>query len=383
MNDLKGLIIFLTIVLLVYFSANYYIYRRAVQVLSVENPYLLWFRILFILIILSYPVGRILDSLSRGQLSYYLTWIGSLWMGAMLYFFLIILLIDIIRLVDHFVNIFPDLIIKNPVIIGRILFCSILALVCGLILYGYFNALDIKVKEVDIHLDKLDKKFDSFTIVQISDVHLGSIINKERLERIVEKVDEQKPDLVFITGDLVDENVAKLEDMDQPLRHLRSRLGIYGITGNHEYYAGPEEAVKFMRSAGVKVLRNEYVIVDSAFSLIGIDYRYGGKSGEYSQLLNQMISKVDHSLPVICLKHVPDDLESSGKAGIDLQLSGHTHHGQLFPLNYITDLVYKISSGYGKIGDFQIYVSNGIGTWGPPLRIGVDAEIVKIRLRAR
>jgi uncharacterized protein len=383
MNNIKGMIIFLSIILLVYLSTNYYIYKRAAQALSIDNPYLLWFRVVFIIIIMSYPLGRILDALYRCQLSYYLTWIGSLWMGAMLYFFIIILFIDELRLVNHFVSFFPNFITKNLVLTGRILFFSILGIVSGVILYGYLNALNIKVKETDIYLDKLDKKFDLFTIVQISDVHLGTIINKDRLENIVSKINEQRPDLVFITGDLVDENVARLEDMDEPLSHIKSRLGVYGVTGNHEYYAGPEEAIKFMRSAGVKVLRNEHVLIDSAFNLIGIEYQFGKKDGEFTQMLDQIFSKADRSLPIIYLKHVPDNLEISQKFGVDLQLSGHTHHGQMFPLTYITDMIYRVSSGYGKIGDFQIFVSDGIGTWGPPLKIGVDAEIVKIRLRSK
>lgn len=324
-----------------------------------------------------------MDHYCRCGLSTFLTVVGSFWLAAMLYFFLTLVFIDILRVFNHYFNIFPQFIENNSITTGRSLFFSVLLLVSLILAFGFLSARNIKITQIDIPLEKLSARHNAFSIVQISDVHLGTIIHKKRLIEIVDKANALDPDLVLITGDLVDESVDKLEDMVEPLSKLKSRLGVFAVTGNHEFYAGVDEAVRFMEQSGVHVLRNRYVTIDSILNLVGLDYITPEQQmGRKNPPLESIMSDMDKSLPTILMYHAPVKLERAESAGIDLQLSGHTHKGQLFPLNFITNLVYTVHSGYARFGNMQIYVSNGVGTWGPPVRVGAPPEIVQIKLKA-
>ena len=384
MGGTIGLIIFLTIVLGVYFGGNFYIYKRALQALSLGGTFLPLFKIFLLSLILAFPIGRLMDRFCRCEASYYITMVGSFWLGAMLYFFLILVFIDLLRAFNHYFNLFPQFIDNNPVTTGRVLFICAFLLVSITLSFGFHSARNAKVTQIDIPLEKLSPKHNALSIVQISDVHLGTLINKERLIEIVDKVNATDPDLVLITGDLVDENVAQLEDMVEPLSKIKSRLGVYAVTGNHEFYAGVDEVVQFMEQAGVCVLRNRYVTIDSILNLVGVDDVTGQRqSGTKNPPLEVIIRGMDKSLPTILMNHSPVNLKKAEASGIDLQLSGHTHKGQLFPLNFITAWVYRVHSGYARIGKMQIYVSNGVGTWGPPVRVGAPPEIVQIILHSK
>jgi predicted MPP superfamily phosphohydrolase len=377
-----GFIIFFTIVLGVYFGGNFYIYKRALQAVSLGGIFLPLFKILLLALILSFPIGRLMDRFCRCEVSYYITMVGSFWLGAMLYFFLILVFIDLLRAINHYFNLFPQFIRYNAVISGRILSICVFVLVSAILISGYRSARNIKITQIDIPLEKLSPQHNALGIIQISDVHLGAIINKERLIEIVDKVNATDPDLVLLTGDLIDENVAKLEDMVEPLSRIKSRLGVYAVTGNHEFYAGVDEAVRFMEQAGVCVLRNRYVTIDSILNLVGVDDITGQRQiGTKNPPLEAITTGMDKSLPTLLMNHTPVNLKKAEAAGIDLQLSGHTHKGQLFPLNFITDLAYEVHSGHARIGKMQIYVSNGVGTWGPPVRVGAPPEIVQIKLK--
>jgi predicted MPP superfamily phosphohydrolase len=383
MSGTTGLIIFLTIVLGVYFGGNFYIYKRALQALSLVGISIFLLKISLLALILAFPIGRLMDRFCRCEASNYMTLIGSFWLGAMLYIFLTLVFIDLLRVVNHYFNVFPQFINYNTVTTGRILFVCVFALVSATLVLGYHSARNAKITQIDVPLEKLSPEHNAFNIVQISDVHLGTIIHKKRLIEIVDKANALDPDLVLITGDLVDESVDKLEDMVEPLSRIKSRLGVYAVTGNHEFYAGVDKAVRFMEQAGVRVLRNRYVTIDSTLNLVGLDYiTPEGWRGKEDLLLEAIMKDMDKSLPTILMYHAPVKLKKVEAVGIDLQLSGHTHKGQLFPLNFITDLVYMVDSGYARIGKMQIYVSNGVGTWGPPIRVGAPPEIVQIKLKS-
>ena len=383
MGGTIAFIIFFTIVLGVYFGGNFYIYKRAIQALHLAGPLLLLVKSFLLILILAFPAGRLMDRFCRCEASYYITLIGSFWLGAMLYFFLTLVLIDFLRLINHYFSLFPQCVRYNAVTSGRIVAICVLALVSGILVLGYRSARNVEVTQIDITLDKLPLENNDFSIVQISDVHLGTVVGKERLVGIVDKVNALDPDLVLITGDLVDENVAKLEDMVEPLSNIQSHRGVFGVTGNHEFYAGVDEAVRFMEQAGVCVLRNRYVTIDSILNLVGVDDITGQRQfGTRNPSLEAIMKGMDRSLPTILMNHTPVNLEEAEAAGIDLQLSGHTHKGQLFPLNFVTDAVYTVHSGYARLGRMQIYVSNGVGTWGPPIRVGAPPEIVQIKLKS-
>ncbi|HQJ74135.1 MAG TPA: metallophosphoesterase [Bacteroidota bacterium] len=383
MFSLKEFIIFLVIVLSVYFLGNFYIYKRSIQALSLTG-YQLWiFRIIFLFIILSYIVGRFIEARDNSSMVGYLfNTIGSFWMGMMLYIILMLALIDLLRLFNYFFNFFPDLIEKNKILSGRIAFAGVLSITLVIIIYGFFNARNIKVIEENVFLDKLDKDKNPFTIVQVSDVHLGRTINQKRLFEIANKVNSLNPDIVVFTGDLVDDNSADPNCLVEPLKSITSKYGKYFITGNHDYFGNLNAVLNKVQEAGLKVLRNEYVTIDSTIVLLGLDYLYGRKGNKDTRTIDEILSGANRNLPIVLLKHVPDDLDKIEKSGIDFQLSGHTHHGQLFPFNFITNMVYHVSSGLGKFNNMQIYVSKGVGYWGPPMRVGVESEITKITLKS-
>jgi predicted MPP superfamily phosphohydrolase len=384
MGRTAGFIMFLTIVLGVYFGGNFYIYKRATQALHSGGIFLFLFKIFLLALILAFPAGHLMDRFCRCQASSFLTVVGSVWLAAMLYFFLTLVFIDLLRVINHYFSVFPQVIYRNSVTAGRLLFICVFLLVSVTLALGFRSARNANVKQINISLDKLSARHNAFNIVQISDVHLGTIIHKGRLIEIVDKANALNPDLVLITGDLVDESVDKLEDMVEPLSRIKSRLGVYAVTGNHEYYAGVDKAVRFMEQAGVSVLRNRYVTIDSTLNLVGLDYITPEVwRGREDLLLEAIMKDMDKSLPTILMYHAPVKLKKIEGAGIDFQLSGHTHKGQLFPLNFITDLVYTIDSGYARIGKMQIYVSNGVGTWGPPIRVGAPPEIVQIILHSK
>ena len=316
------------------------------------------------------------------MVGYLFNTIGSFWMGMMLYIILMLALIDLLRLFNYFFNFFPDLIEKNKILSGRIAFAGVLSITLVIIIYGFFNARNIKVIEENVFLDKLDKDKNPFTIVQVSDVHLGRTINQKRLFEIANKVNSLNPDIVVFTGDLVDDNSADPNCLVEPLKSITSKYGKYFITGNHDYFGNLNAVLNKVQEAGLKVLRNEYVTIDSTIVLLGLDYLYGRKGNKDTRTIDEILSGANRNLPIVLLKHVPDDLDKIEKSGIDFQLSGHTHHGQLFPFNFITNMVYHVSSGLGKFNNMQIYVSKGVGYWGPPMRVGVESEITKITLKS-
>ena len=217
----------------------------------------------------------------------------------------------------------------------------------------------------------------------ISDIHLGTIVGRSRLQGIVEKLEELKPDLILLAGDIVDEDLAPVikENTGEILRTIHAPMGVYGITGNHEYIGGAAKAVAYLQDHGITMLRDTSVVLSHGITLVGREDRSSRQfGGERRKDLTALLEGVRKDGPIILMDHQPFDLDSVAAAGVDLQVSGHTHHGQLWPFNYITNMVYEKSWGYLKKGETHFYVSSGVGSWGPPVRIGNRPEIVEITL---
>jgi predicted MPP superfamily phosphohydrolase len=242
---------------------------------------------------------------------------------------------------------------------------------------GIYNAVAaLGVKELSIPLAKLHEKSSGYRIVQVSDIHVGPTIGKAFLEEMVAKVNALEPDLVAITGDLVDGSVENLGPIVAQLGELRAKDGVYFVTGNHEYYSGADEWCAFLQTLGIRVLRNERVSVggENGFDLVGVDDPTGAPD------LAGALEGRDEARPVVLLAHQPRAIVEAEKLGVDLQLSGHTHGGQIFPWNFLVRLQQPYVSGLHEHGKAKIYVSNGTGYWGPPMRIGAAAEITSIAL---
>ncbi len=378
-------LIFFGIVLIIYLLGNYYIFMRGLQAIpagSVIRPYYVW---IFWLLAATYVAGRVLENIYLSKASDVLVWTGSFWLGAMLYFFLIVVLFDLLRLVSHFLPFFPAFIANNMEKARLFAFTGTVILVAVVLTAGHINTLYPRVKTLDISIPgKTAGKINNIDAVLVSDIHLGSLIGNGHLNRIIEQVDTLKPDIVLLAGDILDEDLAPVirQNAGETLRRLDAPLGVYGIMGNHEHIGGSAAAEEYLQASGIRIIRDSVVRIADSFYLIGRDDREKARfGGQPRKSLSELASMADHDYPLILMDHQPFYLERASRLGIDLQLSGHTHHGQLWPLNYITEAIYTLSYGYKKMNGMHAYVTNGIGTWGPPVRVGNRPEIVHIKMR--
>ncbi len=243
------------------------------------------------------------------------------------------------------------------------------------------------VRRVPVTLPRLDPALDGLRIVTFSDGHLSATYGGRRFERVVETVNAQRPDVVAIVGDLVDGEVEELRGEAAPLADLVSEQGVYFVTGNHEYFVDTRAWLRHLPTLGIEVLRNERVAIrrgGASFDLAGIDDRTAASSGVpgHGADVEAALDGRDDSTPVVLLAHQPVQVEQAQAAGVDLQLSGHTHGGQLWPFDYAIRLDQPAVEGLSRHGDTQLYVTAGAGNWGPQMRVGARPEVTVIELRA-
>jgi predicted MPP superfamily phosphohydrolase len=213
-------------------------------------------------------------------------------------------------------------------------------------------------------------------------VHVGPTLGREFIEELVARTNAENPDIVAITGDLVDGSVEQLREHVAPLAKLRAKHGVYFVTGNHEYYSGVDEWIGELGRIGVKVLRNERVSLADGLDLAGVDDHSAKQMrDDHGPDLGRALAGRDTSRALVLLAHQPRAIHEAAKHGVDLQLSGHTHGGQIWPWNFMVRLQQPYVAGLVKHGDTQLYVSSGTGYWGPPMRLGTTPEITKIVLR--
>jgi len=376
-------IVFFTIVLVIYGLVNSYIFIRGLQSIPVGSSLRPWYIAGFWLIAATFILARILERAYPCGFTGIITWIGSFWLAFMMYFILIALFIDFARIINHFFHIFPSSFYVDYQRTKLILLLISVATVTLLVAGGFINARIPRIKKLELHIKKAVAGEKSLNIVMASDIHLGTIIAKRKANRLVSVINSLHPDIVLFAGDLVDEDLAPVikNDLGANFDQIKSKFGVFAITGNHEYIGGAESAVKYLRDHGIQVLRDTSLLIDQRFYLVGRDDRDKSRfTGKKRKELGELMQQVDLSRPVILMDHQPFNLEKARELGVDLQVSGHTHHGQLWPFNYITNAIYELSYGYKQIGQTHFYVSTGFGTWGPPVRLGNRPEIVQIKL---
>ena len=379
----SAIVIFITIVTLIYILINFYIYYRAVQAFPPRSVTGTWFTILFWIIASTFVVARILERTWSCHVTEAITWIGSFWLAYMLYFFLIVLVLDLTRLIDHFFHIYPASFYTDYQKTKLITFWAAIAAVTLVVLVGYINARIPVIRALDIAILKKVERFKTLRITLASDINMGTIIRKDKTSGLVDRINRTNPDLILFAGDVIDEDIAPVIrfNIGASLRQLKAPLGVYAITGNHEYIGGIGSAVKYLSEHGIRMLRDTVEMIGECIYLIGREdrdkQRFTGKS---RKSLSELVSGLDPSYPIILLDHQPFHLNQTTRLGIDLSISGHTHHGQLWPFTYITNAIYEISQGYKKIGNTHFYVSCGYGTWGPPVRLGNRPEIVVLNI---
>jgi len=242
-----------------------------------------------------------------------------------------------------------------------------------------------EIVDVEVRLAKLPKALDGFSIVQLSDLHVGMTIDRAFVQRVVDHTNRLSPDLVVLTGDLVDGPVLELAADIAPLGSIRAKHGVYAVTGNHEYYAGADPWIEAITKLDVRYLRNELVTIgggDAAFDLAGVDDWSAHKYG-HGENLEAATAKRDPARALVLLAHQPRQVRRASQYGVDLQLSGHTHGGQIWPWHYIVKVQQGgLLAGRYEYGGTQLYVTRGCGYWGPPVRLLAPLEITRVILRS-
>lgn len=361
--------IFFIILITVYLGGNTYIFYRGMQALSglpcgikISLAVLFWLATLSI-------VGTMLTRNIKMPvfLSHTMYEVGTGWLIFTLYMVLFLLAFDLLRLC------------RVPFNYGFILSLIFTVVLLG---YGYYNYRHPKTNTINIALDKpLAGDAKPVKIVAVSDLHLGNGTRKTALKRYVKMINEQNPDLILIAGDLIDNSVVPLytEKMMEELSELRAPLGIYMVPGNHEYISGIKASARFIQDTPIQLLRDSVVTLPNSIQLIGRDDR----SNTARRSLQELMTGIDKSKPIILLDHQPYKLTESEAAGVDLQFSGHTHRGQVWPMNWVTDYIYEQSHGYRQWGNSHIYVSSGLSLWGPPFRIGTESDMAVFHLSTK
>ena len=302
----------------------------------------------------------------------------------MFYLILILPIIDLMRILNKRVSF-----ISNDVLdtanVQLIVTIVVISFLFGLMVYGTWSGYSAKVTKYDLDINKIEGNIQSLKIIMISDIHLGGIVDNRRLTNMVNRINDLNPDLVLIPGDIIDSKLDHFikENMSDTFKRLKSKYGIYACLGNHDTMGDKVDVVvENFENAGIKVLRDEVISIDDSFYIIGRDDPYlQGSTRVKRKDLSFLTKDLDRSKAFILMDHQPKNLSDTEKQGIDLQVSGHTHKGQLFPASFITNRIYELDYGYLKKNNSKIIVSSGYGTWGPPIRLGSRSEIVEINLK--
>ncbi len=249
--------------------------------------------------------------------------------------------------------------------------------------YGTYGVLrGPQVKRVTVPLARLPRAAHGLRVAVVSDIHIGPILGRAHTQRIVDTINRTQPDLIAVVGDLVDGSVENLGHAAEPLAQLRARYGSFFVTGNHEYFSGAEEWVEEVRELGLRPLRNERVEVPGGFDLAGVNDVAGENYGDGPDFARALGDR-DPARAAVLLAHQPVLIHEAVRHGVDLQLSGHTHGGQMWPANHLAELANPTLAGLDRYGDTQLYVSRGAGAWGPPVRVGAPSDITVVQLASR
>lgn len=377
--------IFLTVVLTVYILANLYIYLKGHRALSGAGLPVIAYTVVFIILASAFVAGKALEYRHSSVFTDILNIIGGFWMAFMLYGFLIWLTADILLLLQKPFHLVPDTSLPK---LRLWLFTAVTSVTVLLIITGFVNAITPITKRYDIDIDKTFKGgVDSVRIVAVSDIHLGSIIRRRSMRHLSLMINREKPDAVLFLGDLLDGSIGPVlrDDLLSYLELDEPPYGKFAITGNHEYMSDLEKALPYIEGKGIRVLMDEVVQLDNGLQLAGRKdlsaMRLPGNDGRMP--LDTLLSQCDADAPLIIMDHQPSELSSLAGTRADLQLSGHTHNGQIWPLTIITKRMFELSYGMKRFGNTTAIVSSGFGIWGPRMRIGTRPEILSITLHGR
>ena len=360
-----------------------YVYVRGWQLMPANTLVKVLYGILFFSSFFSFVIGMI----GRNSLLLpipLIKWL-SLWGGTFLvvlmYVLLVVICIDLLRLGNYLFHYFPDFITNNAMLTRRIAAGVILFGLTILLSIGYYRFTNPVVKHIELDIAKSANGRKELNLVAISDVHLGFTIGKERLKQYVNQINALNPELILISGDLIDSSLRPLEEyrMYEELKQLKAPLGVYMVTGNHEYISDIEKSLAFIEKAGIHLLENDYALPDSTFIIVGQKDLISNNQKPIAQILENAPT----DLPILGMNHQPQNqsVDEAVMNNLDFFFCGHTHQGQVWPGNKIVKMLYEVPYGYVQKRNTHIYVSSGLGLWGPPFRIGSQSEIVAVKLK--
>jgi len=373
--------VFFLVATAIYGGLHAYLWWKTTRQLGLRGPVALALGLFFALMVVAPFLGRLLRDgsalLNAAEL------VTFLWMGVAFYLFILNLGADLWNLAAAIARtISPAM--SLTALGGPRLFWGIAVATSLIVGWAAIEASNVRIRQIVVPTARLAQGTAPIRIVQVSDVHLGLLVGKRRLGAILERVREARPDLLVATGDMLDAVGDHLEPLAAMWRDVTPPLGKYAVTGNHEYYTGIPGALAFLEGAGFRVLRDEALVIPGVANLIGKEYRApGGLAGSPARLrpLAELVREGDPGLFTLLLNHLPGGFEEeAAPLGVGLQLSGHTHDGQMFPFRWLVRLSFRHLAGLYRHGDSLLYVSRGTGTWGPPLRFLAPPEVTLLEL---
>jgi hypothetical protein len=381
--------------ILLFIIGNYYIGIKGWQLIGRYIPFInknIYWMIIATMVLIHgiFRLGTIGIKVFSSNVTNILILIGAYWLVAFQFSVMLFIIIDVFNFINRkysFLHINKYLYFTEGIIV--------LTVVIALLFFGTLNGRKINIVHYHVNIQKESKGLNKLHAIVLSDIHIGNSIKTKELHNIVRIINDLNPDIVFITGDILDDKIEPLLDIhcQQILKRLGAKYGVYGVLGNHDtrlvernnsLYTSKGERIKkdiiyYLGNSEVKIIRDNYIKIKDSFYIVGRD-DISIKSFGYKKRksLKEIIKGIDKSLPIILLDHRPINIKEAHEMGIDLQVSGHTHGGQIFPEGLINKLRYGINKGYLKKDGFNLIVSSGIGTWGAPIRIGSKGEIVSI-----
>ena len=359
--------VFFILLFVSYTLGNIYVFVKGLQAIGHVSPVI---RIIFCIVYLTMAFLLVVMMFLResrqipASLGHILFQIGSGWLVFILYMVVFLACADLIKVFNHSFH------------YG---FHISLLLTFSILMYGFINYQHLNKQVISIVVNKSVASQDQLKIVAVSDWHLGFGTDKNRLKKDVDRINAEKPDIILIAGDLIDNSVtpAIMQEMDKEINRLHAQMGVYMVPGNHEYISGISSCIEFIGKTNIQILRDSIVTLPCGLQIIGRD----DHSNRNRLSAKEWSALADPSKPIILIDHQPNQLADAQLIKADLQISGHTHNGQFFPFTLVIKRLFELSYGYKKSDDTHYYVTSGIALWGPPFRIGTNSEIVVFDVR--
>jgi predicted MPP superfamily phosphohydrolase len=367
---------FLFVFIIAIFLPAIYIFNHLKNLFK-KGLYRNLFGIVFFLFAFLFPISQILNYLLPLASLKLLLWLGYLFVPFELYGFISFIIYDIITLINRGTRLFS---VKHPSfpIVNKISKTLILSSIIILVAYGSYNFNQTQISHYSISIPKKNSEINHFKIAMAADFHLAEVTSEKFMDEFVEKINNLDADIILLPGDIFESYKSTLEmnSLTNKMRKIKAKYGVFGVPGNHDYYGDHEKKLELARKSGIQMIIDTAVIIDNSFVLAGRNDRHF----KQRKKLENILDSIPRNLPIILMDHRPDEFETAYNNGIDIQLSGHTHYGQLFPNNFIINQIYDLGWGYKKIKNTHFFVTCGIQGWGPQVRTTGYSEIMEIEV---